>query len=407
MNQALFRKEALAARHDRLAGEVVLSRPLHWTLLVAFLAGLTLLVLCFLAFNRYARKVRVEGLLLPEQGIVEVPAPQGGQLQQLFVRQGDEVRAGQPLFVLRLDHTAGSGEGLSERLLESLQAQRQRLDEQLALQEQAREQEEVGAAGELQLIAASLTRLEGVLATEGALLRVRDAARLRARQLEVQGLLSRADLEAVEAAWLQQRRAREEVVLQQLQWQSRRHEVEQARQQQRLQHRRQLASLAAEREALQQRILQAGAERETLVRAPLDATVGHLALGEGMSLAAGTAVLSLLPQGVLLEAELQVPSSAVGFLAAGQAVQLRYDSFPYQKFGVQEGRVRELSRSARLQGELPLYRARVALAAQEVPAYGEVLPLRAGMTLSADIVVDERSLLEWLLEPLYSLRGAP
>lgn len=405
MNQALFRKEALAARHDRLAGEVVLSRPLHWSLLVALLAGLTLLVLCFLAFNHYARKVRVEGLLLPVQGLVEVLAPTGGQVQQLFVRQGDAVHAGQPLFLLRLDHTAGSGEGLSERLLESLLVQQQRLDEQLALEEQASEQDEQGAAGELQLIAASLARLEGMLATEGALLRVRDAARTRARQLEARGLLSRADLDAVEAAWLQQRRAREDLVLQQLQWQSRRHEVEQSREQQRLQHRRQLAGLMAEREALQQRILQAAAERETLVRAPLDATVGNLALGEGMSLAPGAPVLSLLPQGGPLEAELQVPSSAVGFLATGQLVQLRYDSFPYQKFGVQEGRLRELSQSAQLHGELPLYRARVALAAQSVPAYGEVLPLRAGMTLSADIVVDERSLLEWLLEPLYSLRG--
>ena len=38
-------------------------------------------------------------------------------------------------------------------------------------------------------------------------------------------------------------------------------------------------------------------------------------------------------------------------------------------------------------------------------AYGEVYPFKAGMTFDADIMQEERKLYEWVLEPLYSIKG--
>ena len=52
-----------------------------------------------------------------------------------------------------------------------------------------------------------------------------------------------------------------------------------------------------------------------------------------------------------------------------------------------------------------MYSVVADLEQQYVEAYGEVLPLLAGMNLSADIELDQRSLLEWLLDPLLSLKG--
>jgi membrane fusion protein len=128
---------------------------------------------------------------------------------------------------------------------------------------------------------------------------------------------------------------------------------------------------------------------------------------EGMSVAAGEPVLVLLPEGALLQAELWLPSSASGFVNPGQRVNLRYDAFPYQKFGVQRARLEEIADSAvsMQAGAPPLFRALASLEHHHILAFGRAHALRPGMTLSADIVVDERSLLEWLLEPLFSIRG--
>jgi membrane fusion protein len=119
-------------------------------------------------------------------------------------------------------------------------------------------------------------------------------------------------------------------------------------------------------------------------------------------------VLSIIPTGSLLQAELLVPTHAAGFLRQGQEVRLRYDAFPYQKFGLYRAAISSISRTvshpedqvgpARL--SVPAYRVIAGLETQYVTAYGSELPLQPGLTLRADIVRDRRRILEWIFDPL-------
>ena len=100
-------------------------------------------------------------------------------------------------------------------------------------------------------------------------------------------------------------------------------------------------------------------------------------------------------------------------------MQLRYQAFPYQKFGQQRGRVLQVSRTPLSPAELaglnlpvalsqgagsePLYRITVALERQTVAAYGQEQALAAGMQLDADVLLERRRLIEWIFEPLLSL----
>jgi membrane fusion protein len=111
-----------------------------------------------------------------------------------------------------------------------------------------------------------------------------------------------------------------------------------------------------------------------------------------------------------------VPSRAIGFIEPGDKVLLRYRAFPYQKFGHHTGRVARISRSAlspsdfgALIGNTPqgetFYRVTVKLARQSVMAFGKPEQLKPGMLLDADILGEKRRLIEWVLEPLYSVSG--
>ena len=131
---------------------------------------------------------------------------------------------------------------------------------------------------------------------------------------------------------------------------------------------------------------------------------------------AGQPLLSLLPGDTGLEAQILVPSRAIGFIAPGDRVLLRYQAYPYQKFGHHEGEVAGISRSALNPSEFgalvgnaqagePMYRVTVSLARQAVTAYGKDESLKPGMLVDADILGERRSLIEWIFEPLYSLKG--
>lgn len=175
-------------------------------------------------------------------------------------------------------------------------------------------------------------------------------------------------------------------------------------------YQRELAELEQER-------VQTQAGGALVVNAPVTGMVATQMVKAGQAVQAGQPLLSLLPGDGRLEAELLVPSRAIGFIEPGDKVLLRYQAYPYQKFGHQPGQVARISRSALSRpGELgalvgnaqqgePFYRITVALARQDVTAYGKAEPLKPGMLLDADVLGEQRRLIEWIFEPLYSLKG--
>jgi membrane fusion protein len=92
---------------------------------------------------------------------------------------------------------------------------------------------------------------------------------------------------------------------------------------------------------------------------------------------------------------------------------MRYDAFPYERFGQYRGVITEIGRNVWTQGERigplsakePVYRVDVSLERQDVAALGQEFPLRPGMLVNADLLLERRTLLEWLFEPVLQLKG--
>ena len=124
-------------------------------------------------------------------------------------------------------------------------------------------------------------------------------------------------------------------------------------------------------------------------------------------------LVTVLPKGSGLHVELLVPTRAIGFVAKGQEVVLRYDAFPYERFGQYRGRISDIGRNVWTAGERvgplaarePVYRVDVALDRQSVAALGQEFPLRPGMLVNADLLLEKRTLLEWIFEPVLQLKG--
>ncbi len=118
-----------------------------------------------------------------------------------------------------------------------------------------------------------------------------------------------------------------------------------------------------------------------------------------------------------MQIELYATSQNAGFIQVGQNITLRFTAFPYQKFGIQHGKIREISRTTLSSSDLfsvsPItwkeneghYRVIVEPEHAYIIAYGKKEILRPGMTLQGDVSLDTRHLWEWATEPLWSLKG--
>jgi membrane fusion protein len=181
-----------------------------------------------------------------------------------------------------------------------------------------------------------------------------------------------------------------------------------------MQHEEQISSLKSQLAGINQQVSQTDAQRGLDVRSNRAGKITNLLVKPGMMTQSTRPLMTILPEGAILEAVLFVPTRAYGFVRSGQETRIRYQAFPYQRFGIYSGEIVEVSQSVVLPNETslpvvfqePVYKVVVKLEHQGAAAYGATVPLQSGMLLEADIMVDKRTLFEWLFEPIYSIKGA-
>jgi len=412
MSTSLFRQEVIESKRQRLFGEVTVAQPLAFSVLTGFLLLVAVSVGLFLATGSFARKETAPGYLQPDLGVIDIYPPAAGILQSLTVEEGDTVAAGDVLATVLTERISIGGTRVGAAMLDSVNRQIEETEEQIAIARDRAIGEEKRLNAEIAGLEEEQAEIEAQIAVQRDLVVVARDNLDSIEELTGRGVISETEY-----------KRRQEQVLsyeQQLAGLRQRlaeigNRIEQSQMALTgapLNARERLSELSAAHAALMRQKAELEGQRAMQVVAPVSGRIGAVRLTEG-GRADQTALMTLLPEGSELEAHLMVPTRAIGFLAEGQEVRLSYDAFNYRRFGVYEGRIRKISRTILGPGEIvgpiqleePAYRVTVALADQDVEAYGQQVPLQPGMTLSADIILEDRSLIDWLLDPLLSLRG--
>ena len=145
------------------------------------------------------------------------------------------------------------------------------------------------------------------------------------------------------------------------------------------------------------------------IKAPTDGVVKDLAVTtKGAVVQAGALLLNVVPRGEPVQAEILLSNEDVGFITIGQKTQIKIAAYPFQKYGLLDGKVIHLSADSsdpkqQQQTQHPQlsYRALVSLDTQTLKApNGESLGLSAGMLVVAEVNQGKRTVLEYLLSPV-------
>lgn len=172
-----------------------------------------------------------------------------------------------------------------------------------------------------------------------------------------------------------------------------------------------LVSARRDLDSLKEQIVKAETRtaRTTLV-APADGVVLEIAKrSTGSIVREAEALLTLVPIGVPLEAEIQIDSPDIGFVRVGATTRIKVDAFPFQKHGTIQGRLEKLGHDAQPReataNSPPVlaYTGRVELGDLTLRNLDRTVALMPGMTLTAEIVVGRRTVMSYLLYPLASV----
>lgn len=410
----LFRDEAVQARRSQSLGAIRLATPVSHQIWGMAAAVTIIAIVLWLCLGHYTRREHVTGSLVPQAGLLTVTARAAGVVSRLDVKPGTHVRAGEALLAISSDQSSAAVGDTGAAVAKALQQQQAQIQATLAaLPEQTSDQVK-DLRRRIAMLDTQAHQIEAQLALQRT-----EAATASALVQKAAPLLRRGYVSTIEMDQYQTNALNAQSQIKQLERQ--RLDTKQQRSQLSAQLQQLPLTTAATQHQLRGQLAQLDASmaqndvaRETVLRASHAGTVASLLVEPGQAVAAGQSLLSILPQGSPLEAQLLVPSSAIGFVHKGTPVVLHYQAFPYQKFGVQHGTVVDVSRSALTPAEItsllgqqpppvPLYRVEVALATQSIEAYGKRQALLPGMALEADLLLDRRRMIEWIFEPLYGI----
>ena len=409
----LFRQQAIDAQREKLLGEVSLAQPVPMWIFTTLAVAFAVALVVFSIWGEYARRERVDGFLALDVGAARILASEAGTVAELLAREGDEVEAGQPLIRLSFERGTASGVTSSELVQHEISERRLVLE---------REQEQTKLLGQQQADAMrrKISDLEHELAQfdveikaqQNRLASSRNEFQ-RAEELFKDKFYSESKLiefrnnvldQQVKVETLRRQRAGVE------------RELSSARSEQpsiQLKTQTQLEQIRRQMSELQQGSVLEDAKRENVIRAPVAGVLTNIAAARGETVAESAPLAVVIPKGSGLHAQLLVPTRAIGFVQPEQEVVLRYDAFPFQRFGQYRGKVERVSRTVWSPGEKvgpllvrePVYRVDVKLDSQTVNAGDQKLPLRSGMMVNADILQEKRKVWEWVFEPVLALKG--
>ncbi|CAN5257445.1 HlyD family efflux transporter periplasmic adaptor subunit [soil metagenome] len=408
----LFRQEAIDAQRERLFGEVSLARPVPiwvFTLLaLAFAIGL----IAFLVFGQFSRRESVDGFLELDAGAARISINDPGTLAELFVREGDEIEAGAPIARMTFESASRGGAKGSELVQKELNEQLATLDRQVTQEKKLGDQQADQLRSRANDLQKEMMQIDGEIKLQRQ--RIASAQQLADRYQQLMADRYVSDIAA--------QQKRDDVTDQQVKLESLKRErtsIERNLREAQVE----LPTIATRTQGnvesfrrqgaeVQQKLVLEESRRETLITAPIGGVVTNIAMNRGQSVIEGAQLATVVPRGSGLHAELLVPTRAIGFIQPGDEVQMRYEAFPFQRFGQYRGSVVRVSRAVWSAGERvgplavkePVYRVDVKMDAQDVTSRGQAFALRPGMLVNADILLERRSVVEWLFEPVLGLR---
>ncbi|CAM3811963.1 HlyD family efflux transporter periplasmic adaptor subunit [Bordetella tumulicola] len=410
---SLYRKEALAAQRSVGLGNIVLIRPVSFALVTTVLAGFVLAVCVFLALGTYTKRATVNGQLMPDTGLLKLYVPQSGIVLERYVLEGEHVNAGDMLYVVSGDQQSTLGdtqEAISAQIRQRRDSLRQVRDKTVLLQQSEHNNQAVAITG----LKAQLTAISSQVEDQRSRIKLAEASVQRFSKLMGEGFLSSAKVDEKRAELLQQRNDLQVLLRDRIGIEMDLSNRQTSLADLALRQQNQLAQLDRDLADVVVELTQSEAKRRVVVTAPQAGVVTAVTADVGQAVDSRRPLATIVPADAKLLAELFAPSRAVGFVAPGDRVLIRFAAYPYQTFGQQAGVVQTVTRSALPPRELndaaagdsdqeAVYRITVSLATPARGLQGQALALRPGMRLEADLLQQTRRLYQWAFDPAYRL----
>ncbi|CAH7455589.1 Secretion protein HlyD [Vibrio chagasii] len=413
----LYRNDFLESKNNHNQGTIITNPSLSQNVFLVLSILVLLSILSFLVFAEYTRRETLSGVVSPIGGMVKVKSNKSGYISKLFVKEGVKVKKLSPLYEVKYERFDSSGVGLQEKISISIDSKYKLIKDRKVQESQKSNMEFQSYTKEINNLDSEIKILENVLSLSNKEIELSENLLLRQGKLLENNYLSEIDYQKQKLDLISKEYKLENNNLNLQKLLRERENLLDRRKSVKLNLEIKLKDLDRQLEDTEREKVEYLYQSDSQVRSPLEGTITSILTEKGHSVKDGQVVLTIAPESTETFVELYASSRDIGFIRLGQNVKLRFDAYPYEKFGVQSGVVKSIAKSAvapelienrrliRKEDIGGLYQIQVQLTKPTITIYGKEEELISGMTVSADVEIDTRNIYEWILEPFYSIKG--
>jgi membrane fusion protein len=411
---------ATRSQAARLTATIDIRQNRTATLVTLLFAAAIAATFSALWFGHFSQTEPVRGIVSVAGGVARLDAPRAGVLKDILVNQGQFVQAGQPVYSIQVNGVSSGGETAVETELRTLEKTRLNLigeiDRTSQFLERSRAEQAAVSADQVALVSALDAQEKNLKAASA---KAKGEVN-KARDLVARGYATRDVLNNLERTAFDFERQLIDIKLKRIEYQ--RQYADKQRELDALysDKQSQKSNADSQLQATESQIAAVKTDSGVVVQAQTAGFVLAITGKAGDSVTAGQFVAAIGDPNADTLIQIDAPAQSVGLIKVGDAAILKYDAFPFKTFGVQHGVITAISASpikgADIQGPAgadlrpveqrqSLYRVEIRPDSNEIEAYGQKQKLKIGSTLTADLIVERRRLIDWVLDPIRALKG--
>ncbi|HHN8374189.1 TPA: HlyD family secretion protein, partial [Morganella morganii] len=416
----MFRQEALDNRKMKWRGKALLLPGIPLWIIMTACSVFLMVFLIFIIFGSYTRQVNATGEVTTYPRAVTIYANAQGFVTKQYVREGQHIKKGDPIYVIDVSKTTSRGV-VSDNQRREIENQLLRIDSMISRLEDNKRDTLDALEKQKSLYVDAYKRSEGIVkrAEEGIAIMKQNMESYRGYQK--QGLINKDQLLNQVVTYYSQQNSLLNLSGQNEQNALQITALESQILTQAAEFDNRIYQMELQRYELQKEMVNTDVGGEIIVRALTDGRVDSLGVTVGQMVNPGDTLLQILPENIRQYwLVLWVPNDALPYLNVGDAVNIRYEAFPAEKFGQFAATIQVISKTPASAQEMMTYAGapKVSQMPQSIPYYkvivrpekqmiaydGRELSLQNGMKANTTLFLEKRKIYQWMVSPFYDMK---
>lgn len=416
--KSIFRTAAIDYQRNKWVGKALLISKISAPVIVASCLAFVVAIVLAMIFFDYSRRIDVDGEVITLPHSINIYSPQQGYIITSFVKVGDRVKKGDPLYELDVSRVTSTG-NVSSAAVESIRIQTDNLHAMIVKLQNNKKSTLENLQRQIDSYTSAHKKTEMVLKSAQDGVKKMDESLRNYEKYLKKGLITQDQLNYQRAQSLSQQSAYQSLNNQSIQESIQLSQLNSDKFTRGADFDNQIIQYESQLSDLERQLAEYKANNSIIISAKLNGVIESLSVTPGQMVETSASLAQIKPvDNVQYYLMLWLPDNSLPYVKTGDGINIRYNAFPSDKFGQFPGKITSISSipaspqemsgysSGARQEKGSYYKVLVSINDTEISDKGKKLAISGGLQAKSIVFLEKKPLYQWAIAPINKIKNS-